>query len=77
LLTTTNYAASHCAVYSISGYYCPLRYKYPPQHPICKHLQTMALGARVVFTPYKQTVVYSDVYASNYETGRQMILNSW
>jgi hypothetical protein len=37
----------------------------------------LSLGARVVFTPYKQTVVYSDVYASNYETGRHIILNSW
>ena len=28
----------------------------------------LSLGERVVFTPYKQTVVYSDVYFSNYET---------
>jgi len=34
----------------------------------------LSLGARVVFTTYKQRVVYSDVYASNCETGRQMIL---
>jgi len=44
MLTTTNYAAPHCAIFSISGYYCPLRYKYSPQHPIRKHLQTTAVS---------------------------------
>jgi hypothetical protein len=32
----------------------------------------LSLGAEVVFTPYKQRVMYSDVCVSNYETWRKM-----
>jgi len=56
---TTNYVAPFVAVFAVFCCLFPLRSKYPPQHPIFKHLQSTLFSSfeRPCFNPHVCTHV--------------------